>query len=122
MTDKHPLRCETCKKYPVMGIISGDCPQKYILPYDWGVSIDIWATITSMTGCASHSDARSADDVCESFVPNKFYRKSKGSFCVEKFCQHWKPEKRKCIDFDPAAGSTYSVEEAHCEIRKGGEG
>ena len=56
---------------------------------------------------------------CPSFIPNDFYRKSDETFCVERFCRHWKPEKRRCIDLDPAAGSTYSIEEAHCELREG---
>lgn len=59
MTEPNKYRCETCRKYPAGSIFDGDCPQCWILPYKWDVPIDIWAAITSMIGCALHSDFQS---------------------------------------------------------------
>ena len=108
-------RCETCKKTNEYMPFGHDCPFN-----GYGYTSNQIAQITARCGCASHSDFQSErEKECSSFVPNEFYRNSDGSFCVEKFCRHWKPEKRRCIDLDPAAGSTYEVEEAHCELRAG---
>jgi len=53
--------------------------------------------------------------LCRHFAPARFYRPRCGDFCVQKFCEHWVPERSVCIDVDPA-GNTYEVTEAHCGL------
>ena len=53
--------------------------------------------------------------LCRHFAPARFYRPRCGDFCVQKFCEHWVPERSVCIDEDPA-GNTYEVTEAHCGL------
>lgn len=53
--------------------------------------------------------------LCQHFEPARYYRPQCGDFCVQKFCQHWVPERSVCIEADPA-GNTYEVTEAHCRL------
>jgi hypothetical protein len=56
--------------------------------------------------------------ICKDFVPNLYYyRTTRCLFCVEGYCGNWVPEKRICINLDPAAGSTYRVEPGHCKLK-----
>jgi hypothetical protein len=59
--------------------------------------------------------------LCRHFAPARFYRPRCGDFCVQKFCEHWVPERSVCVDVDPA-GNTYEIVEAHCGLEDGSGG
>jgi len=59
MTGKHPLRCETCNHKTTISSDSGMCG---CLKLKRNITWQQWCIIRD-SGCAGHSDVRSADDV-----------------------------------------------------------